>query len=162
MKGGCGEKCRYNCHQTFSAEDREAIFHGYYQLGELRSQREFIIRVVRKVGKRQSIASAGFPRYLKNLENLEWEKFIFKVLKTLKIEPLDAKTLKTLKWGFVYLCSLGPTEFFTSGISGSPPDWISAAPTSNVCGLSIYDRQLWTVGCPVYVQSVYCGAWYPT
>jgi len=48
MKPGCGLKCHKRCHDNINFEQRETLFHEFWQLGNLQSQREYIARHVKK------------------------------------------------------------------------------------------------------------------
>jgi len=55
MKPGCGLKCHKHCHQLISLDDREWLFHDFWQLGNLSDQREYLVRhVIRKPVKSKS------------------------------------------------------------------------------------------------------------
>jgi len=43
LKPGCGQKCRQRCHEHISDEQREHIFHSFWQLGNLHAQRQFLL-----------------------------------------------------------------------------------------------------------------------
>jgi len=48
IKPGCGLKCHKQCHANINLEQRETLFHEFWQLGSLASQREYIARHVKK------------------------------------------------------------------------------------------------------------------
>ena len=52
MKKTCGVKCRYQCTNKFSNNDREKIFHSFWQLSDVNKQRQFILNYTVKKPKK--------------------------------------------------------------------------------------------------------------
>ena len=52
LKQGCGENCRFNCHKNFSPQEREEIFHSYWELGDITRQRDFLSKYCKAQNKR--------------------------------------------------------------------------------------------------------------
>ncbi|XP_052218286.1 uncharacterized protein LOC127835889 isoform X3 [Dreissena polymorpha] len=44
VKKGCGMGCRYKCHNNFTENERHKLFDGYWQMGDVNKQRNFIIK----------------------------------------------------------------------------------------------------------------------
>ena len=45
LKPGCGAKCRQRCHDQIPAEQRENLLHLFWELGNLNSQRQYILNL---------------------------------------------------------------------------------------------------------------------
>ena len=65
LKPGCGQKCRQRCHERISDEQREHIFHSFWQLGNLNAQRQFLLsHVIRsEVNKKLKRTKKLFLKY---------------------------------------------------------------------------------------------------
>lgn len=58
MKAGCGDKCRYKCHQNFPENERIEIFRSFWSREDKKDQRHFIASCVTKDGvKRKRVGS---------------------------------------------------------------------------------------------------------
>ena len=47
MKNGCGDRCKYKCHEHFSGEMREKIFDLFWGFEDISRQRQFLIKFVK-------------------------------------------------------------------------------------------------------------------
>lgn len=65
MGPGCGQKCRNRCQSKISLEDRQTLFHGFWELADINRQRDFIIRNVNKCNKNRNAC-------LKNRRNFSY------------------------------------------------------------------------------------------
>ena len=52
MKKSCGHKCRYKCTSHYNSDDREKIFHSFWQLADVNKQRQFILNYTEKKPKK--------------------------------------------------------------------------------------------------------------
>ena len=59
LKPGCGTKCRKNCHQQISSNEREVLFHDFWKLGDLCKQREYLARHITQKTKKSKNKARG-------------------------------------------------------------------------------------------------------
>ena len=58
IKDGCGDNCRYRCKKKFGSKERETLFHGYWKLGDINMQRQFLTKYAIKKPKTLSTGSS--------------------------------------------------------------------------------------------------------
>ena len=94
LKPGCGSKCRQKCHERISAEHREKIFTSFWQLGNLHSQRQFLMSHVVKNDVKQK-SSGSRKRSLKYTFHVHGQ--VLHVCKTFFLDTLSIsdQTVKT-------------------------------------------------------------------
>ena len=60
MKKGCGENCRYRCHSKISGDERQKIFHSFWQLGSITRRRQFVEKyALKKVKESKRLGTSG-------------------------------------------------------------------------------------------------------
>ena len=85
MGAGCTGNCRRKCHETFSCENRKAIFDQFWNVGQVDQQRQFIAdRVQQMPAKRKTIVNVRsrqfsyvYYLYLEERQTPVCKKFFF-------------------------------------------------------------------------------------
>ena len=85
---GCGEVCKFKCHQNISEQKRQEIFDSYWSLGDITLQRNFLIKFAKS--KKKSTSSKTDSRRANSiLWNLPSSNGNIRVCKTFFLQTLD-------------------------------------------------------------------------
>ena len=107
---GCSFSCRYKCHSKFNKEDRENIFHEYWQLGDITLQRNFIGKyALRRPKIRSTTSTASRQHFIFWSLPCSNENSVAQVCKTffLQILAISEQSVVTVhkKQGLLGICS---------------------------------------------------------
>ncbi|XP_052215260.1 uncharacterized protein LOC127833824 isoform X1 [Dreissena polymorpha] len=124
IRPGCGHSCRYKCHEKFSLNDRESIFHSFWQLGEVSKQWQYVGTYAKQKPKQVQKSSGGNRKV-----SIQWSlpkqgTGPEKVCKTFFLHTLDISET-VIKTAYRKLGMLGVSEKDMRGKHRNRPNTVS-------------------------------------
>ncbi len=90
LGNGCGQRCRFKCHDKFNENQRQKIFHDYWNIGDVNRQRDYLSNWVTATPKKVTTCNTS-PNKRKNSRTWQFkvDGIFIRVCKTFFLETLD-------------------------------------------------------------------------